>query len=328
MPSKTSTKERSIKSFIASHISQIMVYVIFLIVLIIFAIWLGDKFFSPTNLLNVTRQTAMISVMAVAMTFVIASGQIDLSIGSTVALTSLVVALLLKSTDNILLSVFTGLVLGAFIGLLNGLCITVLRIPAFLATMGMQSIVKGFAMWTTGTKAVPITNETYNEIFGMGNLLGIPMLFVWTILAMLVGHFALNRLPFGKKTLAVGGNATSAKYSGINVNKVIVIIMVLSGIAASLAGILYSGRLQTARYTFGEGDELSVIAAVILGGTAMSGGTGNIIGAIIGSLLLGVINNGLIIGGLSVSQQMIVRGAIIIFSVALNSLGRKDKARA
>ncbi len=305
-----------------------MVYVIFLIVLIIFAIWLGDKFFSPTNLLNVTRQTAMISVMAVAMTFVIASGQIDLSIGSTVALTSLVVALLLKSTDNILLSVFTGLVLGAFIGLLNGLCITVLRIPAFLATMGMQSIVKGFAMWTTGTKAVPITNETYNEIFGMGNLLGIPMLFVWTILAMLVGHFALNRLPFGKKTLAVGGNATSAKYSGINVNKVIVIIMVLSGIAASLAGILYSGRLQTARYTFGEGDELSVIAAVILGGTAMSGGTGNIIGAIIGSLLLGVINNGLIIGGLSVSQQMIVRGAIIIFSVALNSLGRKDKARA
>ena len=328
MPSKTSTKERSIKSFIASHISKIMVYVIFLIVLIIFAIWLGDKFFSPTNLLNVTRQTAMISVMAVAMTFVIASGQIDLSIGSTVALTSLVVALLLKSTDNILLSVFTGLVLGAFIGLLNGLCITVLRIPAFLATMGMQSIVKGFAMWTTGTKAVPITNETYNEIFGMGNLLGIPMLFVWTILAMIVGHFALNRLPFGKKTLAVGGNATSAKYSGINVNKVIVIIMVLSGIAASLAGILYSGRLQTARYTFGEGDELSVIAAVILGGTAMSGGTGNIIGAIIGSLLLGVINNGLIIGGLSVSQQMIVRGAIIIFSVALNSLGRKDKARA
>jgi len=328
VPSKTSTKERSIKSFIASHISKIMVYVIFLIVLIIFAIWLGDKFFSPTNLLNVTRQTAMISVMAVAMTFVIASGQIDLSIGSTVALTSLVVALLLKSTDNILLSVFTGLVLGAFIGLLNGLCITVLRIPAFLATMGMQSIVKGFAMWTTGTKAVPITNETYNEIFGMGNLLGIPMLFVWTILAMIVGHFALNRLPFGKKTLAVGGNATSAKYSGINVNKVIVIIMVLSGIAASLAGILYSGRLQTARYTFGEGDELSVIAAVILGGTAMSGGTGNIIGAIIGSLLLGVINNGLIIGGLSVSQQMIVRGAIIIFSVALNSLGRKDKARA
>jgi ribose transport system permease protein len=146
VPSKTSTKERSIKSFIASHISQIMVYVIFLIVLIIFAIWLGDKFFSPTNLLNVTRQTARISVMAVAMTFVIASGQIDLSIGSTVALTSLVVALLLKSTDNILLSVFTGLVLGAFIGLLNGLCITVLRIPAFLATMGMQSIVKGFAM--------------------------------------------------------------------------------------------------------------------------------------------------------------------------------------
>lgn len=328
MPSRTETSDRSVKSFLKSHISQIMVYFIFVIVLIIFAIWLGDRFFSPTNLLNVTRQTAMISVMAVAMTFVIASGQIDLSVGSVVALTSLVVALILKSTDSIILAVSVGLLLGALIGALNGFCVTVLRIPAFLATMGMLSVVKGIAMWTTGTKAVPITNETYNFVFGMGDIFGFPMLFVWTIVALLAGNFALNNLAFGKKTLAVGGNAVSAKYSGINVNKVIMIVMTISGIAASIAGILYSGRLQTARYTFGEGDELSVIAAVILGGTAMSGGTGNIVGAIIGSLLLGVINNGLIIGGLSVSQQMIVRGAIIIFSVALNSLGSKNKARA
>lgn len=328
MPSRTKIADRSLRSFLMSHIAQIMVYFIFAIVLIIFAVWLGDRFFSPTNLLNVTRQTAMISVMAVAMTFVIASGHIDLSVGSIVALTSLVVALLLKSTNNIFLAVAVGLILGAVIGAANGFCVTILRIPSFLATMGMLSVIKGFAMWTTGTKAVPITNELYNFIFGMGNILGFPMLFVWTILALLGGHFVLHKLPFGKQILAVGGNAVSAKYSGINVNKVIMKVMIISGISASMAGILYSGRLQTARYTFGEGDELSVIAAVILGGTAMSGGTGNIIGAIIGSLLLGVINNGLIIGGLSVSQQMIVRGAIIIFSVALNSLGSKGKARA
>ncbi len=304
-----------------------IVYIIVAFELLLFAVWLGWSFFSLRNLLNITRQTAMISIMAVAMTYVIASGEIDLSIGSTVALCSLVTALLLRETDSILLAVPVCLLLGAMIGCVNGLFITGLGIPSFLATLGMQSMVKGFAMWSTETRAVPITNQVFNYLFGMGTVAHIPLLFIWTILILLAGNFILKHLPFGRKVLATGGNAVSASYSGVNVNRIKIMVMTGSGLMAAFAALLYSGRMQTARYTFGDGDELSAIAAVVLGGTAMSGGKGSIIGAVVGSLLLGMINNGLIIGGLSVSQQMIVRGAIIIIAVALGNLGMKKKMR-
>ena len=301
-------------------INNYMVYAVFALTLLFFAVWLGGTFFSVTNILNITRQTAMVSVMAVAMVFVIASGNIDLSVGSTVALTSLVVALVLQNTGNILLAVATGVLIGALIGLVNGLLITKVGIPSFLATLGVGGVVKGTAMWVTNTAAVPITNPTFNNIFGLGTILGIPTLFLWTIGVMLVGHYALNYMGFGKKVLAVGGNSVSAKYTGIKIDRITTNVMILSSVSAVLAGLLYSGRMQAARYTFGEGDELNVIAAVILGGTSMAGGKGSVIGAVVGSLLMGTINNGLIIGGLSVSQQVIVRGAIIVLAVGIGTI--------
>ncbi|SEP42037.1 ABC transporter permease [Propionispora vibrioides] len=302
------------------NLDKYMVYVIFVIVLIFFAVWLGSNFFSVPNIMNITRQTAMISVMAVAMTFVIAAGQIDLSVGAIVALSSLLAALILQATNNVILAVTSSLILGAFIGAVNGFLTTIVRIPSFLTTLGMLCSVQGVAMWLTDTKAVPIMNKTFNFIFGMGMIFGVPILLFWAMIALLIGHFALKYLPYGKKVLAIGGNSISAAYSGINIHKITILVMTFSGMAAAFAGLLYSGRTQTARYTYGIGDELSVIAAVVLGGTSMSGGTGNIIGAVIGSLLLGIINNGLIIGGLNVSQQMMVRGAIIIIAVALNNV--------
>ncbi|XID94612.1 ABC transporter permease [Paenibacillaceae bacterium WGS1546] len=308
------------------NFSNYMVYIIFVIVLLIFALWHGEKFFSANNILNITRQTAMISIMAVASTFVIAAGQIDLSIGSIVALSSLVTALVLQSTDNLFLAIGSGLVTGAVIGLFNGFFVAKIRIPAFLVTLGTLSLVKGAAMWATNTSAVPITNETYTQIFGLGTIGPIPILFVWTLIVAAIGYFALTKLPFGKKVLATGGNETSAKYTGINVARTTMAVFMLSGIAAAFAGMLYAGRVQTARYTFGEGDELSVIAAVILGGTSMAGGVGTVIGSVVGSLLMGVINNGLIIGGLSVSQQMMVRGGIIILFVTLSMLATRGSA--
>lgn len=309
------------------NFSNYMVYIIFFIVLLIFAIWHGEKFFSASNILNITRQTAMISIMAVASTFVIAAGQIDLSIGSIVAFSSLVTGLVLQSTDNVFLAVGAGLLTGACIGLFNGFFIAKIRIPSFLVTLGTLSLVKGTAMWMTNTAAVPITNENFNYLFGLGTIGGIPILFIWTIIVMGIGYFALTKLPFGKRVLATGGNIISAKYTGINVQRVTMAVFVISGIAASFSGMLYAGRVQTARYTFGEGDELSVIAAVILGGTSMAGGVGTVIGSVIGSLLMGVINNGLILGGLSVSQQMMVRGAIIILFVTLSMLAVRGKSR-
>ena len=302
-----------------------MVYIIFAFVLVFFAIWLGPSFFSSSNLLNITRQTAMVSVMAVAMTFVIACGQIDLSIGAVVALSSLLAAWVLERSNNLVLAITLALLVGTAVGIVNGLLVTLLKIPAFLATLGMMSIIRGSAMWLTDTKAIAIRNDTFNYVFGMGTVAGIPIVLIWTLLALFLGHVALKYLAYGKKVLAIGGNQSSALYSGIRVKQIKVIVFAVMGFAASFAGIIYAARMKTARYTYGDGDEMNVIAAVVLGGTSMAGGTGNIIGSVVGSLLLGVINNGLIIGGLDTSQQQVVRGIIIILAVALSTFRTKER---
>ena len=251
---------------------QYMVYIIFIVVLIFFAVWLGPSFFSRSNLLNITRQTAMVSVMAVAMTFIIASGQIDLSIGAVVALSALISAWLLEKTNSIALALFCALLVGTLVGMINGLLVTYLKIPAFLATLGMMSIIRGSAMWMTATKAITIRNTTFNNVFGMGTIAGVPIVLLWTLIALLIGHIALRYLPYGKKVLAIGGNQTSAFYSGINITRIKIMVFAVMGFASAFAGIIYSARMQTARYTYGEGDEMNVIAAVVLGGTSMAGG--------------------------------------------------------
>ena len=317
---KSSIKDEKARKF---DWRKYIVYIAFVVVFIFFSVLLRDSgFLRIKNIMNITRQTAMISVMAVGMTFVIATGQIDLSVGSIASLSALVTALTVNATNSLLISFLAGLSVGLVIGTVSGLLITRLSIPSFLVTLGMLSIVKGLSMTLTNTAAVPILNETFNFVFGTGTVLGIPILFVWTIVITALGFYAISYTPYGKQVLATGGNELAAKYTGVNTDMVKLIVMSVSGMTASLAGILYSGRMQAGRYTFGEGDELSVIAAVIIGGTSMAGGTGSVIGAIMGSLLVGVINNGLIIAGLSVSGQMIIRGMIIIMAVAI---GNKSK---
>ncbi len=301
--------------------SRYTAYIIFLGVLLIFTIVEGEQFASITNLLNITRQTSMITVMAVAMTFVIAAGGIDLSISGITALSATIAADLLLATDNVILTVATVLLFGCFVGFLNGVLITGLRIPSFLATLGMQSVVKGIAMWVSGTKSVPIYNKTFTNIFGFSDIAGvIPTLFIWSIVFIVIGNIVLKRLPFGKKVLSIGGNSTAARYTGIKVSRTITWTFILSGFCAAFAGMLYAGRMQTGRYTFGEGVEMDVIAAVVLGGTSMAGGTGNIFGAFVGALLIGSINVGLIILGLSAAQQMLAKGIIIIIAVAIGNI--------
>lgn len=302
-------------------LSQWMVYFIFAGVVIFFSAWQGTTFLSLDNLLNIARQTAMISIMAVAMTFVIAASGIDLSVSGVVPMAALIAAFILRDLDNFLVAVILALVFGALVGLVNGVLVTAARIPPFLATLGMMGILKGLAMWISETKAIPIYNPTFTGLFGYGSIGPVPILLLWTLLAAVIGHYALRQLPFGRRVLAVGGNPISARYTGIRVNWVLTQTYVLAGVAAAFAGLLYAGRTETARYTFGLNDELNVIAAVVLGGTAMAGGKASIVGAIVGSLLIGIINNGLIIGGLDVSQQQMVRGFIIIAAVALSNFG-------
>ena len=301
--------------------SDYIVYLCFGAVLIFFALTIGDKgFLTVANLFNITRTTSMIAIMAVAMTFIISAGELDLSVGSTAALAALAAGLAIEAGYGLAGGVVAALASGLLVGALNGFFVTIVNIPSFLVTLGMMQFVRGVDMRVTYTKPVAIANPTFNAIFGSGSVGPFPSLFLWSILAVALGHVVLKYTPFGRAVLATGGNRLAARYSGINTARIKFICFLVTGVAASLAGLLYSGMMQTARYNFGTGAELAAIAAVILGGTSLFGGKGSIIGTFIGALLIGTINNGLIILGLDVSEQNMVAGAIIILAVAF---GRK-----
>lgn len=295
-----------------------IIYVAFVLVFLLFAIGLGDSgFLSGNNLLNIVRQTATISVMAVAMTFVIANAEIDLSVGSIAGLASVTTAITIQHV-GLVPGILAGLLSGAVIGAINGGLVALLRIPSFLVTLGMLGLAAGLAQWITGSAPQPIVDPIYPLIFGGGNIGPIPGLLIWTALAVSVGWVVMNRTRYGRRVLAVGGNPTAAAYSGIRTQRIKFVVLLISGIVAALAGMLYAGRLESGRFQWGQGDELTVIAAVILGGTSLFGGRGAIIGTLFGSLFMGLVNNGLILAGLDVAQQQVVRGAIIIAAVALS----------
>ncbi|MFY4776321.1 ABC transporter permease [Metabacillus sp. RGM 3146] len=294
-----------------------IVYLAFIGVILYFSVSLFDEgFLTSTNILNIVRQTAMISLMGLAMTFVISTGEIDLSVGSITALSSLTAALALQAGYGVLGGLIVGVGTGLLVGLVNGLLVTKVAIPSFLVTLGTMGAVKGMAMWVTNTAPVPIVDKVFNYIFGSGDIGPFPILLFWTVIGTIVAHVILKKTSFGRQTLATGGNESAARFSGIKTQKIKLMVFLGSGFMAGFAGLLYAGRMHSGRFTFGEGDELSVIAAVILGGTSLFGGVGTVIGTVIGSLMIGTINNGLIIMGLDVSQQMIIKGIIIILAVA------------
>lgn len=319
--SPAATLAQPAKLGLSARLRDNVVYLCFGAVLIFFAMTIGDKgFLTVANLFNITRTSSMITIMAVAMTLIISAGELDLSVGSIAALAALAAGLAIEAGYGVMGGVAAALVSGLIVGALNGFFVTVVNIPSFLVTLGMMQFVRGVDMRVTYTKPVPIANPTFNAIFGSGSVGPFPSLFVWSILVVALGHVVLKYTPFGRAVLASGGNPLAARYSGINTARVKFICFLITAVAASLAGLLYSGMMQTARYTFGAGAELAAIAAVILGGTSLFGGKGSIIGTFIGALLIATINNGLIILGLDVSEQNMVAGAIIILAVAF---GRK-----
>ena len=296
---------------------QYVLYIGFVALFLVFAATLSnDGFLTSDNLLNIVRQTATISVMAVAVTFVIGAAEIDLSVGAVAGLSSVVCAMAIDSW-GVVPGILCGLLVGILVGSVNGALVTWLGIPSFLVTLGMLGIAHGSAQWITNSAPQPILDNGFNDIFGSGDLGPVPSLVIWTIAAVLLGHVVLRHTAFGRGVLATGGNEEAARFSGVPTKRIKFSVMVLASVAASIAGMLYAGRLQSGRFQWGEGDELSVIAAVILGGTSLFGGRASVIGALLGSLMIGLINNGLILMGLEFSQQQIVRGAIIILAVAL-----------
>jgi ribose transport system permease protein len=316
---KTKTLQNSAMNLIKRfEWRQNIIYIGFIAVFILFSILLGDSGFSnPNNLLNIFRQTATISIMAVAMTYVIAAAEIDLSIGSVAGLAAVVTAMTINSA-GLIPGILAGLLVGAVAGAISGGLVAWLKVPSFLVTLGMLGLVVGVARWITASAPVPIADQTYIAIFGGGEIGPIPVLLVWVAIAVTIGAIVMNKTKFGRHVRATGGNLVAAGYTGVKTAKIKFTVLLLSGVVAAFAGMLYAGRLQSGRFQWGTGDELSVIAAVILGGTSLFGGRGQVVGSLFGALFIGLINNGLILAGLDVSQQQVVRGAIIILAVALS----------
>ena len=302
---------------------QYIIYIGFVVIFGVFAATLGDRgFLDPNNLLNIIRQTAIVAVMAVSMTFVLGTAEIDLSVGAVAGLASVATAMGIDY-GGIPVGIVAGLGTGVIMGCANGFLTTGVGIPSFLTTLAMMGIARGVAMWISHTAAIPILGRSYSAFFGGGNLGTVPSLLIWMLVFGVVGQVVLRRTTFGRRVLATGGNETSARYSGVNTRAVKFQVLVLSSLAAAVAGMLYAGRLHSGRFQFGEGDELSVIAAAVLGGTSLFGGAGTVVGSIMGALMIGLINNGLILMGLEFSQQLIARGGIILLAVAISQTRKR-----
>ena len=305
--------------FADARIRENAIYMIMLGIFIVFAILLKDKgFLSSSNMMNILRQTAIISIMAVGFTFVLACGEFDLSVGSTIAMCAILGSMMLQRY-GIFIAIFIALSAGSFIGAINGALIVKIKMPSFLATLATQGIIFGLARWITNLQAIPVVNKKFTFLFGGGDVGPISTLFIWTIIIVIIGHIIMAHTPFGRKVVAVGGNKIAATFSGINVGNVKWLIFISMGFISALAGLLYSGRLAAAKYNLGEADVFTIVAAVVIGGNSIYGGKGTIIGAFIGSIILGIINNGLILLGMSVDQQIIFRGVIILIAVALSA---------
>ncbi len=295
-----------------------VVYLGFLAIFVFFTVTLGQYgFASVRNLSNIVLQTAPATVLAVGVVFVLSAGEIDLSFGSIVAVAALAAAVVMGE-QPMALGIIAGLGAGIVIGLLNGVLVAYVRLPSFLVTLATLGLFAGVARAMTNLRSIPVTNDAFTGFFGSGSLAGIPSLVLWTVAVVAAGHFVYRETRLGAHVLATGDNPHAAEAAGINVPRVRLSVLAISGGCAGLAGLLYSGRLQAAKYTLGESDLMTVLAAVIVGGTLLSGGKGSVVGALVGSLLMGMLNNGLILMGLSVSEQMIVRGLIILGAVAVS----------
>jgi len=299
------------------------VYVALLTVFLLFALFLKEEgFLTSNNILNIVIQAAPITVMAVFLNFVLASQEIDLSLGAVVGLSGVIAAIVIQNGDNAFIASIAAIFSGLFIGLVNGLLVNQLKIPSFLSTLAMLGIVTGIARWITDLKTFSITDEKFVSVMGSGSFLGIPSLVLWTLGIVFFGHILLFNTRFGAWVLAVGDNSAAAESLGINVKKVRLLVLILGSLGASLAGLLYAGRLQSASYSIGVNDTLTVIAAAVIGGTSLFGGRASIYGALAGSVLLAMLVNGLLLAGFSVTQQLIVQGVVLILSMAVSIRGR------
>ncbi len=315
--------------FLGSAAGRNLGLVIALVILVIVGIATGgDRFASTSNLLTILRLASVIGVVSIGMTFVITGGGIDLSVGAIVALSSVwcttVATQTMASDTHWIVMVFAALVVGAACGLVNGLLIAYGGLAPFIATLAMLAAARGLAELIADRKTQIVTVRPFVDFFG-GDVLGIPGLVIIFALVSVAGWVLLNRTTFGRRTLAVGGNAEAARLAGIDVRRHTAMLYVLLGLACGIAAVMIVARTTTGSSTHGTLYELDAIAAVVIGGTLLSGGRGTIVGTVLGVLIFTTLTNVFTINNLDTSTQAVAKGAIIVAAVLLQQrVGRRS----
>ena len=317
------------------------VIALFLLV-IVFSI-LSPNFLSGSNLIIMSKHVAQTAILAIGMTFVVLTGGIDLSVGAICGLSGMIAGGLIY--EGLVLNLFgitvyfsvpgiilISIVMGMLVGLVNGILVTKFKVPAFIATLGTMFICRGSAMLHSNGKTFPnlIGKEELGNtgfpFLGEGTILGIPISIWIMIILVVVAVYASTKTPFGRYVYAVGGNENAARLSGIKVNKVITTVYIISGACAAIVGLIISSELVASHPATGESFEMNAIAASVLGGTSLAGGKGSILGALIGAFVIGVLNDGMVMVGVSSFWQTVIKGVVIIIAVILEQMqGKKAK---
>jgi len=303
---------------------QVPLLAALLVICLYLTIATGGLFFTPDNLTNVLRASSIELVAALGITVALVAGQVDLSIGSLLAIVGVTTVTAYNSTGSVLVALLAGLGIGTLVGLVNGMLVTKLGINSIITTLGMMAVLRGIGYLTTDARAVQTDGDALKQI-GVGYLGPIPVPVVIAVVVMVLVYLLLNHTVFGRYLYAAGGNPEAARSAGLPVDKIYIGAFVIVAFAAAISGLITVGRLDSFQPTIGVGFELNVIAAVILGGTRLNGGEGTVSGTVLGVLILGALNNGLVLLDVNSFWQDVVRGTVIILAVAIDEARRRRR---
>lgn len=315
-------KKDKINTVISSSLRKLGPLFALLVIVIIISM-ASPVFLQLNNLMNIIVQVAVIAIIASGATFIILTGGIDLSVGAVMAFSGVLAAGVMRGTGSVFLAIVTCIGVSILFGVFTGVLVTFGKIPSFVATLGTMSIARGLSFVFTGGKPISGFPDSF-RFMGAGSVFGIPMMFITTIILYILLNFVLKKTPFGRITLALGSNEEATKLTGIRTRKYKIYVYTLAGVLTGIASLMYLGRINSGHPNSGQGYELDAIAAVVIGGTSLSGGKGTILGTIIGALIMGVIRNGLNLLNIDPYFQSVVLGVVIILAVLIDQNSRKS----
>lgn len=313
------TKNRDMKKSLREF--GLVFVILFIVILMSF---LSPVFMTKNNIMNIIRQISINGILAVGMTYIILTGGIDLSVGSLVAITSVICGSLLEGGMNWFVACLIGVAAAIIFGFLNGYLVAYVGFQPFIATLATMTIGRGFAKVYSDGKPYTIKDPSFIAI-GQGYILGIPVPIILLVIVCIIGLVILNMTTFGRYVFAIGGNKNAAKLSGVRTRRVELFVYVLSSVCAGIVGLILSARISSGQPTAGEGFEMDAIAATAIGGTSMNGGTGSLRGTILGFVILGLLSNSMNLMNINSFYQSIVKGCIIIIAVFLDMKAKGGK---